>query len=108
MYCVCAVYPGVNPVLSALSVAATPFSPFLMSTANTLAMEAKYFQRAQQNQKLRKHHRAHLIAGGAGLALFALDEMRPNIPCNHAAWHVLSCYSVHKTLPLIADCGANP
>jgi hypothetical protein len=107
-HCVSAVYPGVSPILSTLSVAATPFSPFLMSTANTLAMEAKFLQRAQQNPKLRQCHRAHLIAGGAGLALFALDEMRPNIPGNHAAWHVLSCYAVHQTLPLIADSQSNP
>ena len=95
-------------MLSTLSVATTPFSPFLMSTANTLAMEAKYFKRAQKSHSLRRDHRAHVLAGGAGLALFMLDELRPNIPCNHAAWHLLSCYSVHKTLPLITDCGANP
>ena len=71
-------------------------------------MEAKYFKRAQKNHLLRKDHRAHVVAGSAGLALFMLDELRPNIPCNHAAWHLLSCYSVHKTLPLITDCGVNP
>lgn len=103
-----AVYPETSPILSVLSVAATPFSPFLMSTANTLAMEAKYFQKAQKNAALRKDYRAHVLAGGVGLALFMIDDVKPNIPCNHAAWHLLSCYSVHKTLPLITECCSNP
>ena len=58
-------------------------------------MEAKYFKRAQKNHLLRKDHRAHVVAGSAGLALFMLDELRPNIPCNHAAWHLLSLSLIH-------------
>ena len=56
-------------------------------------MEAKYFKRAQKNHLVRKDHRAHVMEGSAGLVLCMLIELRPNIRCNRAAWHLLSCYS---------------
>jgi hypothetical protein len=105
---VSAVYPDVNPALTVLSIVVTPFAPFATSATNTLAMEAKYFVRAQQSEELKRHHRMHLLSGGLGIALFALDELRPSIPCNHAAWHLLSCYSMRKTLPLLQHCEAYP
>ena len=44
-----ALYPGLPPVVTAASLASTPFKPFLVTTGNALAMEGKFLQRALQN-----------------------------------------------------------
>lgn len=98
-----AVFPQMPRAVSVAGMAATPFLPFVVSSANTMAMELEYLRRAVGNEHLRKDHLVHCLAGAAGLALFALDEIHPHIPCCHAAWHALSCLSVTKTLPLIQD-----
>lgn len=96
-----AVYPKCPTAVTVLSTVATPFIPFTTSAANTLAMESLFLRRAISNDKLRGPHLAHCSAAGAGLALFALDEFRPHLPCVHAGWHILSSLAVRETLPLI-------
>jgi hypothetical protein len=44
-----ALFPGLPPVATALSLASTPFKPFLVTTGNALALEGKFLQRALQN-----------------------------------------------------------
>jgi hypothetical protein len=44
-----ALYPGLPPVATAVSLASTPFKPFLVTTGNAMAMEGKFLQRALQN-----------------------------------------------------------
>jgi hypothetical protein len=41
-------FPGLPPLLTAASLAATPFKPFLVTTGNALALEGKFLQRALQ------------------------------------------------------------
>lgn len=84
-----------------VSAAATPFVPFATSAANTAVMEIEYLKQARKHKSLRPAYKLHLATGGAGLALFAADELKPFLPLVHAAWHVLSCVSVHQTLPLL-------
>lgn len=64
-------------------------------------MEIEYLRQACKHKELRHAYKLHVAAGGAGLALFAADEVRPFMPVVHAAWHILSCVSVHQTLPLL-------
>lgn len=98
---VCAVYPKSSNAWMLLTAAATPFVPFATSAANTAVMEIEYLRQACNRRELRRAYKVHLAAGGAGLALFAADEIRPFMPMVHAAWHILSCISVHQTLPLL-------
>jgi hypothetical protein len=88
-------------VVTVLSAAATPFAPFATSAANTVAMESLFLKRAIGSDKLRGPHLAHCTCAAAGLVLFALDELRPHLPCVHAGWHILSSLAVRETLPLI-------
>jgi hypothetical protein len=97
----CTVYPNLNPCWLLASAAATPFAPFATSAANTAALEAKYLSSAIKDRRLRRPHAMHLAAGAAGLAIFALDEIRPFIPYVHSTWHLLSCVAVQRTLPLL-------
>jgi len=84
-----------------LSIAATPFQPFSVSTANTAAIELEYVKRAIKHPELRRDHLIHASTAAVGLSLFALDEIRPGYPLCHAAWHGLSTASVLHTLALI-------
>lgn len=97
----CVVHPKSSNGWLLLSAAATPFVPFATSAANTAAMEIEYLRQACKHKELRRAYKLHVAAGGAGLALFAADEVRPFMPLVHAAWHILSCISVHQTLPLL-------
>eukprot|EP00892_Ulva_mutabilis_P011659 jgi/Ulvmu1/8866/UM049_0048.1 len=96
-----AVHPESSNAWMLASAAATPFVPFATSAANTAVMEIEYLKQACRNKELRPAYKMHLATGGAGLALFAADEVKPFMPLVHAAWHVLSCVSVHYTLPLL-------
>lgn len=44
-----ALFPGLPPVVTAASLASTPFKPFLVTTGNALALEGKFLHRALQN-----------------------------------------------------------
>ena len=97
-------FPKCPAAVTLASAAATPFAPFATTTVNTAAMEALFLKRALADPSLRRPHRVHCACAGVGLALFALDEVRPHLPCVHAAWHVLSSVAVRETLPLVQRC----
>lgn len=97
-------FPKCPAALTLASAAATPFAPFATTTVNTIAMEALFLKGAVADPGLRRAHRVHVACAGTGLALFALDEIRPHLPCVHAAWHVLSSAAVAETLPLVQRC----
>jgi hypothetical protein len=44
-----ALFPNQPVAATAASLAATPFKPFLVTTGNALALEAKFLQRSLQN-----------------------------------------------------------
>lgn len=44
-----ALFPDLPPVVTAASLASTPFKPFLVTTGNALALEGKFLQRSLQN-----------------------------------------------------------
>jgi hypothetical protein len=44
-----ALFPSLHPVVTAASLASTPFKPFLVTTGNALALEGKFLQRGLQN-----------------------------------------------------------
>jgi hypothetical protein len=85
------------------SALATPFAPFATSAANTAAMEIEYLRRARRSPHLRAQHARHCALAGAGLIMFAIDDLKPGLPLMHAGWHLLSCAAAQTTLPLLRD-----
>lgn len=70
-----ALYPGLPVVATALSLASTPFKPFLVTTGNAMAMEGKFLHRALRNP-----------GGVKGLGLVGLVGSNPNNPGAAGSW----------------------
>ncbi|KAL6765752.1 hypothetical protein V8C86DRAFT_2448947 [Haematococcus lacustris] len=98
-----ALYPDTPLAITVASCLAVPFKPFLVSFANSAAMELKFLRRACQNKDLEQPQRLHAAAGVAGLAMFALEEFMPELPLVHCAWHCLSATAVATVNHLMAD-----
>lgn len=102
-----AAFPRLPKAVTAAGLCATPFSPFLVSTLSTSAMEVKYIGRAHRNKKLHLPITLHAFACVVGLTCFALEDLRPEIPFMHAAWHCLSASATATINPLLADVETN-
>lgn len=99
-----ALYPSLPPVLTAASVAATPFAPFAVTTTNALALEGAFLARALQNPDLRGAQKLHSAACVAGMAVFSAEEASvPHVPLVHASWHLLSAISTAMVNCCLAD-----
>eukprot|EP00252_Welwitschia_mirabilis_P012810 TRINITY_DN28344_c0_g1_i1.p1 TRINITY_DN28344_c0_g1~~TRINITY_DN28344_c0_g1_i1.p1 ORF type:complete len:275 (+),score=58.66 TRINITY_DN28344_c0_g1_i1:33-857(+) len=78
-----------NPgALAAASAAVLPFQPFLVSAVHTGMTEVIYAQRRALDPELRRAHGLHAAATAVGVALFVADDLFPNTPFIHAAWHL--------------------
>lgn len=102
-----AVYPALPPAITSLGILATPFKPFLVSFVNSAAMEYKFLQRSHKNPKLRNAQLLHSACVAVGLAAFALEEFKPDMPLVHTAWHCLSATGVATINVLLADVEEN-
>lgn len=98
-----ALFPGVPKAVTAAGILATPFKPFLVSFVNSVAMEVKFLAAAQRNPELRRPQLLHSACCLAGLAAFALEDWRPDLPLVHSAWHLLSSVSVATLNHLMHD-----
>ncbi|KAG2495731.1 hypothetical protein HYH03_006329 [Edaphochlamys debaryana] len=98
-----AVFPGLPPALTAATLLATPFKPFLVSTVNTVAMELKFLERAYRNPELKGPQRLHAASCILGLGAFVLEEFKPDLPLVHSFWHCMSSVSVATINHLLAD-----
>lgn len=101
-----ALYPNQPAAVTAASLAATPFRPFLVSTVHTLAMEVAFLRRALRDPALRPAQRMHSAAAAAGMALFFAEDARPHTPFIHAGWHCLSAVATGAIHSLLADAEA--
>jgi hypothetical protein len=101
---------GVPRRLTAASLLMTPFRPFPVSTANTLAMEFDFLRRAAvnggpdgQSPGLRTQQLLHSAAALGAISFFALEEALPRAPFLHSTWHLLSSVSCATTNALLED-----
>jgi hypothetical protein len=83
--------------------ALTPFKPFIVSFANTMAMELKFLHTSFQNPALRPAQRLHSAAALLGLGAFFLEDAMPKLPLCHATWHCLSALGCATTNAILAD-----
>lgn len=98
-----AVFPGTPAPITMAGCLLTPIRPFLVSFLNTAAMEAKYLYQSTKKAELRRPQLIHSACCLAGLSAFALEDLKPQIPCTHACWHCLSAAGIATTIPLLAD-----
>eukprot|EP00249_Psilotum_nudum_P008293 c21174_g1_i1 orf=243-1064(-) len=88
-------------VLTAVSAALLPFRPALVTVIHTGLMEATFAQRAQAEPQLRKVHTMHAASSLIGCALFIADDVFPQTPFLHAAWHVAGAIAVATCIKLL-------
>lgn len=65
-----------------------PFQPILITAIHIGLMEVTFAQRAQMEPRLKKAHSLHAAASVVGCALFVADDVFPDAPFLHAAWHL--------------------
>ncbi|KAG1660901.1 hypothetical protein FOA52_015943 [Chlamydomonas sp. UWO 241] len=97
------VYPNVPLAATIVSLAATPWAPFLVSTINTSSVEVKYLSRAAQEPSLRLPVLAHGVCCIAGLVCFKMEDLAPEVPLTHATWHCLSAAATATFNHLVND-----
>lgn len=90
-----------STALMIASALALPFSPFLVSVIHACLMEATFAQRVKAEPSLRKAHGIHKLSSGLGGVLFIADDVFPNTPWVHAAWHLTAAVGVATSAPLI-------
>jgi hypothetical protein len=84
--------------------AAVPFRPFLVSTANSAAMQVEFVRQAAAHPEVRPAARRHLACALGGLAVFAVEDALIDHPLGqyaHAAWHLLALAGTATTSDLV-------
>jgi hypothetical protein len=87
--------------ITAVSLAATPVHPLIVTGAHLVAMEYEFRARARTDPAVRAKERVHLATSAVGVACFFLEDLRPSTPFVHSLWHVLSAASVATTEALV-------
>ena len=100
-----AIYPS-KPWLrrsASASMLAIPFKPFLVSTANTMAMQAEFIRQASAHKGMRRHFTRHAVATAAGAVAFAVEDalLDRGFGHVHAIWHLLAAAGVATTGALV-------
>lgn len=91
---------------SGAAVLAIPLQPFIVSTANSLAVETEFWRRKQElprDHAICKAHSTHANAAALAMGCFLLEEMQPHLPFVHASWHCLSAIGMASMQPLVDD-----
>jgi hypothetical protein len=85
------------------SLVAVPFKPFVISTANTVAMQAEFARQAVQHEHMRPHFAYHAAAALTGVVAFAVEDvlLERGMSHVHALWHLLSAAAVASTTTLV-------
>lgn len=111
-----------------VSLSLTPFQPFAVITAHSVAMEAEFARRAkrererkgapssssrhhhhhhhQNHRSIAAAHRLHVLSGALAVAAFFAEDLWPRLPFVHSTWHVLSALAMAATEPLVDDAEA--
>ncbi|CAN6675463.1 unnamed protein product [Malus baccata var. baccata] len=84
-----------NPkLLMAASALCLPFQPLMVSAVHTGIMEVAFAKRALKDPELRKAHTVHKMSSLLGGVLFFADDVFPQTPFLHAAWHLAAAIGV--------------
>ncbi|KAF3781122.1 hypothetical protein EJ110_NYTH37669 [Nymphaea thermarum] len=84
-----------NPrFLMAASALCLPFQPLIVSAVHTGMMEVAFARRASTKPELRTAHSLHTLSSALGGALFIADDLFPETPYLHAAWHLAAAIGV--------------
>ncbi|KAK9091632.1 hypothetical protein Sjap_024809 [Stephania japonica] len=84
-----------NPrFLMAASALVLPIQPLMVSAVHTGLMEVSFAKRALNEPELRMAHNIHKMSSLLGVALFIADDVFPETPYLHAAWHLAAAVGV--------------
>ncbi|KAK9115305.1 hypothetical protein Syun_022102 [Stephania yunnanensis] len=84
-----------NPrFLMAASALVLPIQPLMVSAVHTGLMEVSFAKRALNEPELRMAHNIHKMSSLLGGALFIADDVFPETPYLHAAWHLAAAVGV--------------
>ncbi|KAG0485562.1 hypothetical protein HPP92_009641 [Vanilla planifolia] len=84
-----------NPkLLMAASAMFLPFQPLMVSAVHTGMMEVAFAKKALTKPELRTAHNLHAMSSVLGGLLFVADDLFPETPCLHAAWHLAAAVGV--------------
>ncbi|KAH9619785.1 hypothetical protein KSS87_006625 [Heliosperma pusillum] len=93
--CLSRALAGENPnYLMAASALCLPFQPLMVSVVHTGLMEVAFAKRAVKDPELRMAHNIHKASSLLGGALFVADDVFPETPFLHAAWHLAAAVGV--------------
>lgn len=90
-----------SKVLHVASAALLPVQPALVSAFHVGLMEVTFAQRVQREPHLRKAHALHAVSALVGCALFVADDVFPDTPFLHAAWHVAAAVGTATCIKLL-------
>ncbi|XAR63643.1 hypothetical protein NMG60_11023661 [Bertholletia excelsa] len=91
-----------NPkLLMAASALFLPVKPLMVSAVHTGMMEVAFAKRALQHPELRLAHNVHKMSSLLGGALFVADDVFPETPYLHAAWHLAAAVGVSSCNKLL-------
>ncbi|XP_021727283.1 uncharacterized protein LOC110694418 [Chenopodium quinoa] len=81
-------------LLMAASAVCLPFQPLMVSLVHTGLMEVAFAQRAFKDPELKLAHNVHKACSLLGGVLFVADDVFPETPYLHAAWHLAAAVGV--------------
>lgn len=90
-----------SKMLYVASAALLPVQPMLVSAFHVGLMEVTFAQRAKMEPHLRKAHALHAVSSLVGCALFVADDVFPDTPFLHAAWHLAAAIGTATCIKLL-------
>ncbi|XP_037436950.1 uncharacterized protein LOC119303906 [Triticum dicoccoides] len=81
-------------LLMAASTLLLPFQPLMVTALHTGMMEVSFAKRASTEPELKTAHNLHRMSSLLGGALFIADDVFPQTPYIHAAWHLAAALGV--------------
>ncbi|XVE85422.1 hypothetical protein DITRI_Ditri17bG0090000 [Diplodiscus trichospermus] len=83
-----------SKLLMAASALLLPVQPLMVSAVHTGMMEVAFAKRALKDPDLRMAHNVHKMSSLLGGVLFIADDVLPDTPFLHAAWHLAAAVGV--------------
>ncbi|CAM0912281.1 unnamed protein product [Alopecurus aequalis] len=81
-------------LLMAASTLLLPFQPLMVTAVHTGMMEVSFAKRASTEPDLRAAHNLHRMSSLLGGVLFVADDVFPETPYIHAAWHLAAALGI--------------
>ncbi|KAM7270862.1 hypothetical protein ACFE04_030076 [Oxalis oulophora] len=83
-----------SKILTVASAVMLPIQPMMVSAVHTGMMEVAFAKRALKDPQLRPAHNLHKLSSILGGVLFVADDVFPQTPYLHAAWHLAAALGV--------------